>query len=955
MSMRRLRIFALIIAAVVVVLAAVGVTQAAVNGHATKRVKHPKAAKKVHGLRAPSLLTPANGAHVQQMPALTWSAVNGAVEYQFQVAADPRFHSLIVVSASAGKGIPTTDNLAAALEKPVTDGTYYWRVRGVSAAKRPGPWSATRKLVKAWTDAPQLLGPAEGTEIKWPSTPLVLHWSEVPYAYEYIVTIATDEGLANIVVGSATSPVKTDATAYAPPGTLQAGQTYYWGITPVDAEGHRGTLSRVGKFSWSWPTTTATSITPLNAQPEEIALNWTPEFTWNPIPGAARYEVQVSSAEGFPTGSLWCCSSSTLGTTASPTLALANNNDYYWRVRAVDADGNTGVWNEGPRFTKAFDDTTPTIPNLEMVDVHETATPTDPTTETPIVQWSPVPGAASYEVQVAPYEGGSCRAAKTFETSSLSWTPLTSGAKIGQATWPNTRIGSGVTQGDSYCVQVAARSDVDAFGKQIVGAQTKLGEPGQPAFKLESRFTRCKHAAEDEKREEEDIENGEFAEAELEREAAEAIYNTYEFLNKGKCNALNSAMMAYVLPATNPPQVHTPLFTWEPAFGAKAYYVVIARDPSFTEVVEVATTEATAYAPPLGGEEPLSDETSSYYWSVIPYYGTPLFEAQDDAQNSHKTFNKSSIPPTPLSPVGGVEVSTQPTFKWSPAEGALNYTLQVATNPTFASPIDNVKTDSTSYTSSSTYPAHETLYWRVRANDTNTHREGLNWSAVQTFKRTLPAPEWLASNPTGGEAIPVLAFTPAAGAVGYDIHVEQPGGTTKDFTSRSPVFTASGWDGPGIWRFSARAEFPTAGTTTVPGGYFYPQPFAHTVAPPAGAVGVKSGSRIVISWNPQAYAKEYEVAISTDETFSTTIETHKIDQTSWAPSKVDLTKAANKGTLYWRVAAVDNKGNVGPYATGSFVPPKPKCVEKKVKKGKKTVKECVAPKHKPAKTKKKRG
>ena len=78
-------------------------------------------------------------------------------------------------------------------------------------------------------------------------------------------------------------------------------------------------------------------------------------------------------------------------------------------------------------------------------------------------------------------------------------------------------------------------------------------------------------------------------------------------------------------------------------------------------------------------------------------------------------------------------------------------------------------------------------------------------------------------------------------------------------------------------------------------------------APPSNAIGVKSGSRIVISWAPQAYAKQYEVAISTSETFSPTIETHKVTQTNWAPN-VDLTKAANKGTLYWRVAAVDQLG-----------------------------------------------
>lgn len=939
-----------LLAAALCVLTAVGVTQAAVHRGTT--VKHPK----VHGLKAPGLLSPGNGAHVPQMSTFTWSAVSGAVEYQYQVAADPRFRSLIVVSASAGKGTPATHNLAVALEKPVTDGTYYWRIRGVNAAKRPGPWSGTRKLVKAWTDAPRLLGPADDAQISWPSVPLVLRWSEVPYAYEYIVTIATDERLANIVVGSATAPAKTEATAFAFNGTLQAGQTYYWGITPVDAQGHRGTPSRVGKFSWSWPTTTTPSITPLNFEPGEPELKWTPEFTWNQIPGAARYEVEVSSAEGFPAGSKWCCSGSTIGTSASPVVAL-NNNEYFWRVRAVDTEGKAGVWNEGPTFKKAFDNVTPSVPDLTMVDAHEsrppnepgTETPVVPTTETPIVKWSAVPGAASYEVQVAPYKGYCALSqARTFETSGLAWTPLAPGTYKAQSNWPATQQGSFTLQsGESYCVQVAARSDVDAFGKQIVSVPTQLGGIGQPAFTFESRYTRCQKAIEDE-------EKGKQA-------AAEGIYATYELLTKAKCETIVeehgqpkpteplTPVAAYLLPKASPPSVRTPLFTWAPVSGAKSYYVVIARDKAFTNVVDVASTKETAYAPPLGGEEPLDDETTNYYWAVVPVNEEGVVSS-NVLQNSPQAFNKSSVPPAPLSPAGGAEVSNQPTFKWSPAEGALNYTLQVSTNPTFASPIDNVTTDSTAYTSSSTYPAYETLYWRVRANDTNPHHPGLNWSAVQTFKRTLPAPAPLASNPTSGEAIPALEFTPVPGATAYDVHVEQPNGTTKDFKSRSTSFTAQKWEGPGVWRFSARAEFPTSGSTTVPGSYYAPQPFAHTVAPPTGVRGVKAGSRIVISWNPQAYAKQYEVAISTNERFNPTIEAHKVTQTSWAPN-VDLTKAANRGTLYWRVAAVDGLGNVGPYATGSFVPPKPKCVVKKVKRKKKTVRVCVAPKHKPAKKK----
>ena len=147
-------------------------TQAAIHAHGTAR--HPRTPVKnvrLHRLRAPRLLTPANGAHVQQVPTLRWSAVSGASEYEYEVSADPRFHS-IVLGSGPGLGRSRTHNLAASLSQAVADGSYYWRVRGLTKGKRRGPWSSTRTLVKHWNADAELLGPSSGSAIAWPSTPL---------------------------------------------------------------------------------------------------------------------------------------------------------------------------------------------------------------------------------------------------------------------------------------------------------------------------------------------------------------------------------------------------------------------------------------------------------------------------------------------------------------------------------------------------------------------------------------------------------------------------------------------------------------------------------------------------------------------------------------------------------------------------------------------------------------
>ena len=134
----------------------------------------------------------------------------------------------------------------------------------------------------------------------------------------------------------------------------------------------------------------------------------------------------------FAPGSRVCCpvnsitKLSTIATRYTPKIVLQNNNHYYWRVRAVDPSKNAGVWNVGPQFSKTFDNVVPSVKDLRMLD---NPTPGETfETDTPIVTWSRVPGASSYEVEVTKFAGG-CQWSATSEhwksrTSSNSWTPL---------------------------------------------------------------------------------------------------------------------------------------------------------------------------------------------------------------------------------------------------------------------------------------------------------------------------------------------------------------------------------------------------------------------------------------------------------------------------------------------------------------------------------------------------
>lgn len=309
---------------------------------------------------APRALAPADHATTVDVPVFNWRAVRGADQYQFQIAADKKFKSPVL---GRGQDKFLTKNTRATLKKTVPNGTYWWRVRAITADGGNSPWSAERSITKLWAAATTLESPAAGHPVVYP-TPIKLTWTPVAGARKYLVWVAYDPELGSLVPGTtaASRPIETTATTFTLPEAIAPG-TYYWGITPVDAEGNRGVRSDAGSksaraFSWTWPTRTTPWVTDLNDAPEVFD----PQFSWDPVPGAARYEVEVNPSVDFAPGSKVCCSGTTIATSLSPTK-LFKDNVYYWRVRAIDPDGNASVvWNDGPTFTKTFDKVAPAGP-----------------------------------------------------------------------------------------------------------------------------------------------------------------------------------------------------------------------------------------------------------------------------------------------------------------------------------------------------------------------------------------------------------------------------------------------------------------------------------------------------------------------------------------------------------------------------------------------------------------
>ncbi len=839
-------------------------------------------------LPAPSLEAPAATAAVEASPTLTWRPVKGAAQYEFQLAADKQFGSV----AHAVK----TKNTAATLKETLIDGTYYWRVRAISATPKAGRWSTVRSFEKRWATAPQLLSPTPDFGAVWPSAPLVLTWSAVEHATSYIVVVATDPSLAQPVLGTTAKPATTQGTVIAFPGTLNAG-TYHWQITPVDTDGHRGTPSAVGRFSWGWPSGLTTRVDDLNPAAEVFD----PLLTWSSVPGAAGYDVEVNTTPAFAPGSTFF-KATVAGTAVAPTVPVPNNT-YFWRVRAVDPDGRAGTYVSGS-FRKEFDDTTgatpprDTVPGLTLRDgATDAALPVGSTTSSPTLSWTPVTGAAEYEVQVGPRDGEVCSWSTRAALIGSGYTrnPFTdlrrvgspAAANPGAGDWPTpTRLAYPFVDGQAYCVRMVAR---DGAGARARDARN------------DSEFTYL---------------------------GGTSTSNTVGFVyqappavaDPGSCPA-PLAQPTYLTPTVGQELPRSPRYRWSSVPGAKSYYVVVARDEALTEIVEVVLTDRPFYLPTItnrnsgSARDTYEDEQTSYHWAVwpSPRANGSCFAQRLPSDPAYSRFDKRSVAPVLQQPASGATLADQPVFSWLSAEGAADYRIQVSRDVEFRDLVDNVVTASTTYASPS-YPVDTALYWRVRARDANNIE--LNWSETRQFTRTLPTPVIDPGNPSAGGTIPVLSWSPVPGAISYGFHVDQVDGKAADFTVTTPRFTPTTFYGNGIWKWKVRANFPVSGGSVVSGPYTASTDFVRRILPPANAKSVRTPTRLVFSWSPDTSGKSYRLEVAKDDSFTKKIETVATPNASYAPL---LDRGyADGGRLYWRVAILDQGNNLGAFARGDL-------------------------------------
>lgn len=797
---------------------------------------------------APTGLTPDGS--VSGEPVFAWSPTPGALDYRIELSRDASFTSTSRIG-SVATTVNTTWVPAATLPDSV-----WWRVNArVSGGLTD--WTVA-SFTREQAGAPANLRTVDddGT-FEQPREAIRFSWDPVSGASTYIVEVSQDEQFVD-PARTATYTTKTTALT---PQVLPSEGTYYWRVRGTIGNGLFTRWSEPQSYAVRTPGTSASN--PIPTEPEYPTSNETVTvedvaLDWRPIPGAASYRLQISTDRNFLT--LVRPEVSVVSTRYSPPTTL-NNDQYFWRVRAVNAQGKLSAWPESPwSFRRAWDQQpTPVHPAPR-------ATVGDPV----FFQWTPARLADRYTLQVS-------------ESSSFSGA-FSCGTTVHTTVQPT-------------CPLVAGRS----YYWRVLAYDGSV--------------------------------------------SSEAIYSIVQrFTYDPQLVTLSSP--------TNGQQVEVPTLRWQAQAHATKYRVTVT---SSTGRATTAITSSTSYTPTS------TIAPGTYRWQVqsVSQAGQVgaglLAEAQPTFVVVTPTAATASVPT--LVPVAGSN-SRFPSLSWTPVVNADAYNLQVRS------------LGSTGWTDvlTTAYPAAtdtgtnflepDTYEWRVTAfakgsiigsSPTNESFVVAPFDEVTGQKAALKGTDLAEPSRTCAavlpkecqdlRATPVLTWDAQADAAFYKITLSLDGNLTNVVPGYPQVVRTNMWTSPTALPDSQAGtayywSVVPCRSSDVCAGQRAPQHmFAKESSPVrllsprqadssspvpevaddvrfdwrdylASSADEAPGDSSLTSTN-EVEAASYRIQIATDLNFQSVLVTDKVDQTTYTPHSATLPE----GPLYWRVQAVDGSDN----------------------------------------------
>jgi hypothetical protein len=312
--------------------------------------------------------SPSNAATgVAVNPTLSWGSSSGATSYEYCYGTSTGCTNW----SSAGS------NSSVAISGLSNNTTYYWQVRAVNGSGNTQANSGTYWSFTTVANAPGAFNKSSpsnaATGIAVNPT---LSWATSSGATSYAYCYGTSTGCTNWTSTGTNTSVAVSG--------LSNNTTYYWQARATNAGGN--TLANGGTY-WTFTTVAGApgafnKSSPANAA-TGVAVN--PTLSWATSTGATSYEYCYGTATG-------CTNWTSVGTNTSVALSgLANNQQYYWQVRAVNTSGNTQA-NSGTYWSFTTTAAAPGAFNKSSPANAATGIAINPT-----LSWATSTGATSYE------------------------------------------------------------------------------------------------------------------------------------------------------------------------------------------------------------------------------------------------------------------------------------------------------------------------------------------------------------------------------------------------------------------------------------------------------------------------------------------------------------------------------------------------------------------------------
>lgn len=252
-----------------------------------------------------------------------WDPITDATKYKIQLSTRADFSTTVF-------SVKTTTNSYPYLTSLVSAKTYYWRVSALVSDDWTD-WEIHQFYSMNPIASPGLWAPSDG-ELSLPN--VTFSWFSVTNATQYLLQIARDAAFSDQVFKGKLADTFKNFPDLAP-------GKYYWRVKAIEEGGLKSPWSVVRML-------TVTSIMPpdLYAPGNDATVGQDVNLLWQDMVDAVQYKLQVAKDAAFTNLIV-------NEKTTDPTKDLLGlkARAYYWRVKAIDAEGYKSPWSEVRKFT----------------------------------------------------------------------------------------------------------------------------------------------------------------------------------------------------------------------------------------------------------------------------------------------------------------------------------------------------------------------------------------------------------------------------------------------------------------------------------------------------------------------------------------------------------------------------------------------------------------------------